>query len=51
MHTFLIGLDSVPDGLKAVLDITDQSSSAYVRAKKKLEDYLPYETQLVSMHG
>ena len=44
-----IGLESVPEGLEAVLDVADQSSPAYLRAKKKLEEYLPFETQLVRM--
>ena len=47
----LIGLESVLEGLEAVLDVTDQSSPAYLRAKKKLEEYLPFETQLVSLQG
>ena len=37
----------MPEGLEAVLDVADQSSPAYLRAKKKLEEYLPFETQLV----
>ena len=45
-----VGLDSIPEGLEAVLDVTDQSSPAYLRAKKKLEEYLPFETQLVNFH-
>ena len=44
------GLESIPDGLNEVLDTTDQSDSpAYLRAKKKLDDYLPYEAQLVRL--
>ena len=42
-----LGVDSLPDGLKEVLDITEQNSPAYLRAKKKVEEYLPFETQLV----
>ena len=44
-----VGLESVPEGLEAVLDVTGQNSPAFLRAKKKLEEYLPFETQLVSM--
>ena len=43
------GLEIVPDGVSEVLDIAGQNESlAFLRAKKKLEEYLPYEQQLVS---
>ena len=43
-----IGLDSVPDGVKEILDVAEESAPSYLRAKKKLEEYMPFETQLVS---
>ena len=42
-----VGLDTLPDGLREVLDSTEENSPIFLRAKKKLEDYLPFETQLV----
>ena len=44
-----VGLDTLPDGLREVLDSSEENSPIFLRAKKKLEDYLPFETQLVSL--
>ena len=45
-----VGLDTLPDGLREVLDSTEENSPIYVRAMKKLEEYLPFETQLVKLY-
>ena len=46
-----IGLDTLPEGLEELLDITEENSPTYLRAKKKLEEYLPFETELVRVYN